>query len=134
VNPSGSRFCDDCGADLTRVVCATCGAISPVGKRFCNGCGSWPDTGSRTGEPGARPAEAGERKQASVLFADVVGSMLLAERLDPERLRAVLAELTRRCAECVTRFEGMTLLCRVGGTPGTDPARVRVGQWVQAAA
>jgi class 3 adenylate cyclase/tetratricopeptide (TPR) repeat protein len=41
-----------------------------------------------------------------VLFADVVGSMLLAERLDPERLRAVMAELTRRCAQCVTRFEG----------------------------
>jgi class 3 adenylate cyclase/DNA-binding IscR family transcriptional regulator len=33
--------------------------------------------------------------------------MLLAERLDPERLRVVTAEVTRRCAECVTRFEGM---------------------------
>jgi class 3 adenylate cyclase/tetratricopeptide (TPR) repeat protein len=42
-----------------------------------------------------------------VLFADVVGSMALAERLDPERLRAMMAELTRRCAQCVTRFEGM---------------------------
>jgi adenylate cyclase len=49
----------------------------------------------------------GERKQVSVLFADVVGSMLLAERLDAERLRVVMAELTRRCAQCVTRFEGM---------------------------
>jgi class 3 adenylate cyclase/tetratricopeptide (TPR) repeat protein len=64
-------------------------------------------TAPSTGEPGARPAEASERKQVSVLFADVVGSMLLAERLDPERLRAVMAELTRRCAQCVTRFEGM---------------------------
>jgi len=53
------------------------------------------------------PADGGERKQVSVLFADVVGSMVLAERLDPERLRAVTAEVTRRCAECVTRFEGM---------------------------
>jgi class 3 adenylate cyclase len=58
-------------------------------------------------------AVSGERKQVSVLFADVVGSMVLAERLDPEQLRAVMAELTGRCAECVTRFEGMTLLCRV---------------------
>jgi class 3 adenylate cyclase/tetratricopeptide (TPR) repeat protein len=48
----------------------------------------------------------GERKQVSVLFADVVGSMVLAERLDAERLRVVMAELTRRCARCVTRFEG----------------------------
>jgi class 3 adenylate cyclase/tetratricopeptide (TPR) repeat protein len=52
-------------------------------------------------------AVSGERKQVSVLFSDVVGSMLLAERLDPERLRVVMAELTRRCADCVTRFEGM---------------------------
>jgi adenylate cyclase len=49
----------------------------------------------------------GERKRVSVLFADVVGSMVLAERLDAERLRVVMAELTRRCAQCVTRFEGM---------------------------
>jgi hypothetical protein len=41
------------------------------------------------------------------LFADIVGSMVLAERLDPERLRVVTAEVTRRCAECVTRFEGI---------------------------
>jgi adenylate cyclase len=52
-------------------------------------------------------AVSGERKQVSVLFADVVGSMVLAEQLDPEQLRAVMSELTRRCAECVTRFEGM---------------------------
>jgi adenylate cyclase len=78
--------------------------MSPVGKRFCHSCGSRLEI--QTAEPGARPGEAGEHKQVSVLFADVVGSMLLAERLDPERLRAVMAELTRRCAQCVTRFEG----------------------------
>jgi adenylate cyclase len=50
-------------------------------------------------------AASGERKQVSVLFADVVGSMVLAERLDPERLRAMMVELTR-CADCVTRFDG----------------------------
>src|SRR5207248_6824752 len=73
--------------------------------------------GGAGGAVAARPAGAvaaaggglavsGGRKQVSVLFADVVGSMLLAERLDPERLRAVMAELTHRCAECVTRFDG----------------------------
>jgi adenylate cyclase len=77
-----------------------------VDSRFCNACGT-PLAGAPP--PGARGngAISGERKQVSVLFADVVGSMLLAERLDVERLRAVMAELTRRCAQCVTRFEGM---------------------------
>jgi adenylate cyclase len=65
------------------------------------------EAGSRIPEKRLSPPDRGERKQVSVLFADVVDSMLLAERLDPERLRVVMAELTRRCADSVTRFEGM---------------------------
>jgi len=34
----------------------------------------------------SRPALGGERKQVTVLFADVKGSMDLAEQLDPEEL------------------------------------------------
>jgi adenylate cyclase len=76
------------------VVCAACAATGPAGNRICHSCGTRLKTRYRTAEPDTRPAAAGERKQVSVLFADVVGSMMLAERLDPERLRAVMAELT----------------------------------------
>jgi len=107
---SGARFCEGCGTALPRR-CPACGAELSVGARFCSACGApvaGPITSAATVTGTASGlAPRGEHKQVSVLFADVVGSMVLAELLDPERLRAVMAELTRRCAECVTRFEGM---------------------------
>src|SRR5690348_8136455 len=37
-NPSGKRFCGDCGAALESA-CPNCGASNPPGKRFCGDCG-----------------------------------------------------------------------------------------------
>jgi class 3 adenylate cyclase len=48
-----------------------------------------------------------ERKQVTVLFADVVSSMKLAATLDPERLREIMYELFNRAAAVVQRYEGM---------------------------
>jgi class 3 adenylate cyclase len=42
-----------------------------------------------------------ERKQVTVLFADVKGSMELAEELDPEEWHRIRADRARRpCAAC----------------------------------
>ena len=48
----------------------------------------------------------GERKQISVLFADVVGSTALAERLDPEEVRALMRRLFDVILDAIHRFEG----------------------------
>lgn len=48
----------------------------------------------------------GERKQITVLFADVVGSMELAATLDAERLRDIMYELFNRSAAVVQRYQG----------------------------
>jgi class 3 adenylate cyclase len=54
----------------------------------------------------ARQALAGERKQVTVLFADLKGSMeLLAER-DPEEARQLLDPVLERMIEAVHRYEG----------------------------
>ena len=53
----------------------------------------------------AIPSE-GERRQLTVLFADVVGSTALAGRLDPEALRDVLRAYQDICNRCVTRYGG----------------------------
>ena len=47
-----------------------------------------------------------ERKQVTVLFADVSGSMDLAEQEDPEEWRAIMQRFFSTLAEAVTRFEG----------------------------
>ncbi len=48
----------------------------------------------------------GERKQVTVLFADVKGSMDLAEALDPEDWAAVMNQLFQILSEGVQRFGG----------------------------
>jgi len=48
----------------------------------------------------------GERKQVTVLFADVKGSMELAESLDPEKWHRILDRFFQILAEGVHRFEG----------------------------
>jgi class 3 adenylate cyclase/tetratricopeptide (TPR) repeat protein len=47
-----------------------------------------------------------ERKQVTVLFADVSGSMDLAEQEDPEEWRKIMQRFFAMLAETVTRFEG----------------------------
>jgi class 3 adenylate cyclase len=66
------------------------------------GCGLEPD---RPAASPSRPRDA-ERRQLTVMFVDLVGSTLLAARLDPEDMREVLGAYQVCCAEVVGRFEG----------------------------
>ena len=56
------------------------------------------------------PAEASgaraERRNLTVLFADIVGSSALSVRLDPEDLREVLREFQAACSNAIRRYEG----------------------------
>jgi class 3 adenylate cyclase len=54
----------------------------------------------------SRSALEGERKQVTVLFADVKGSMELAEQLDPEAWHAILDRFFQILTDGVHRFEG----------------------------
>ena len=69
---------------------------------------SLPDTAELSIEPdrsGAKAPEA-ERRQLTVMFADLIGSTALSARLDPEELRDVIGAYHRRCAEVITRSGG----------------------------
>jgi len=57
------------------------------------------------GRTGGRPPEA-ERRQLTVMFADLVGSTALSARLDPEELRNIIGGYHRLCAEVITRSGG----------------------------
>jgi class 3 adenylate cyclase/tetratricopeptide (TPR) repeat protein len=121
-NPPGSSFCLECGARLA-LACASCGAELPAGSKFCNKCGTPVATEAPTQPRFASPesytpkhlaekiltsktALEGERKQVTVLFADLKGSMeLLADR-DPEEARKILDPVLERMMEAVHRYEG----------------------------
>jgi predicted ATPase/class 3 adenylate cyclase len=89
--------------------CSRCSAENPANAKFCLECGS-PLTPAQTATPrqsewaSAEP----ERRQLTCLFCDLVNSVGLSERLDPEELRETLAAYHRVCATVVRRFEGYT--------------------------
>src|SRR4029453_13169871 len=99
--------------------CPGCQQENPEGARFCNSCGTRltaaaPAAAPRTYTPAhlaekiltSRSAMVGERKQVTVLFADLKGSMeLLADR-DPEEARKILDPVLERMMEAVHRYEG----------------------------
>src|SRR5258708_34243455 len=66
-NEAASRFCVACGASFAPV-CVACGRVFPETARFCAWCGQPRKTDGRVADV------PGERKQATVLFADVAGS------------------------------------------------------------
>src|SRR5215469_10224578 len=49
---------------------------------------------------------AGERRQLTVMFCDLVGSTALSAKLDPEDLRAIIGSYHRRCADVITKSGG----------------------------
>jgi hypothetical protein len=95
-NPAGVKFCGECGARLEWLY-SVCRASNPPGNKFCHGCGA-PLTGdggaAKLASPHAytpkylaeklltsKSALEGERKQVTVLFADLKSSMeLLVDR------------------------------------------------------
>ena len=121
-NPPGSNFCLGCGARLG-LQCASCGNELPAGSRFCNKCGHAVTGAADSDRSFASPdtytpkhlaekiltsksALEGERKQVTVLFADLKGSMeLLADR-DPEEARKLLDPVLERMMEAVHHYEG----------------------------
>jgi class 3 adenylate cyclase/tetratricopeptide (TPR) repeat protein len=119
-NPAGMKFCGQCAAPLASL-CPSCGTANPPGNRFCGQCAVplSKATEPRFGSPesytpkhlaekilASKSALEGERKQVTVLFADLKGSMeLLADR-DPEEARKLLDPVLERMMEAVHRYEG----------------------------
>ncbi len=119
-NRDGVRFCEECGGRLA-LNCAGCGAELLPDKRFCGACGA--PVGAPSPERYASPqgytpkhlaekiltskgALEGERKQVTVLFADLKGSMELLADQDPEEARKILDPVLERMMEAVHRYEG----------------------------
>jgi class 3 adenylate cyclase len=121
-NPPQAKFCLECGARVA-LTCTKCRSELPAAAKFCLECGA-PVASQATAEPRftspesytpkhlaeriltSKSALEGERKQVTVLFADLKGSMeLLADR-DPEEARKILDPVLERMMEAVHRYEG----------------------------
>src|SRR5262249_26279790 len=120
-NRAGAKFCEECGTPIART-CATCGTQLSLTAKFCPECGH--SISAEAPQPRftspqeytpkhlaekiltSKTALEGERKQVTVLFGDLKGSMeLLADR-DPEEARKLLDPVIERMMEAVHHYEG----------------------------
>jgi len=120
-NAAGQKFCGECGARLTNL-CPVCGTDFSPGQKFCGECGGRLDAAeealrrnvSRVQTPRhlaeriliSQGAIEGERKQVTVLFADIKGSLELIESSDPEHAHALLDTAIQEMMDAVHRYEG----------------------------
>jgi class 3 adenylate cyclase/tetratricopeptide (TPR) repeat protein len=114
------KFCGQCASPLGRR-CPECGFDNPQGFAFCGQCAARLTTAPSMTAPSpqtytpahlaekiltSKTALEGERKQVTVLFADLKGSMeLLADR-DPEEARHLLDPVLERMIAAVHHYEG----------------------------
>jgi class 3 adenylate cyclase/tetratricopeptide (TPR) repeat protein len=124
-NASDAIFCDQCGVRL-ETACPKCGEPNRPEAKFCRNCGQLinhnaPALATVSGVPSpetyvprhlaekilaSRQFLEGERKQVTVLFADIRGSTSLLERLDPEEAQKLIDPVLRVMMDAVHRYEG----------------------------
>lgn len=134
-----------CGRPLSRD-CSGCGRPLEAGARFCPACGTPALAPAPSGTAAATAGSASapeERRDATILFADLAGFTAAAETIDPELLKNAMDTVLGRLAEVirahgghVDKFIGDNVM-GVFGAPvahGDDPERaVRAGLAMQEA-
>jgi class 3 adenylate cyclase/pimeloyl-ACP methyl ester carboxylesterase len=124
-NRVDARFCRECGAKLEGL-CPACSVSVDPDQKFCHACGhrlietavAAPGT-ARALAPEAytprhlaerilssRSAMEGERKQVTVLFADITGSLALIQHRDPEEVHQILDTAISAMMAAVHRYGG----------------------------
>ncbi|WP_338254881.1 adenylate/guanylate cyclase domain-containing protein [Dictyobacter halimunensis] len=165
LNPPNAKFCLECGHRLAG--CPNCGTINPTGAKFCIECGTALQPRREPTAPLAHTpvvdadktqamrqlaipqidasllASAEERRVVTVMFADITGSTPLADRLDPEDMRAILTGYFNLMTEQIRKHDGTVekyigdAVMAIFGTPVThedDPDRaIRAALDMQAA-
>ncbi|GCE19387.1 adenylate/guanylate cyclase domain-containing protein [Dictyobacter kobayashii] len=165
LNPPNAKFCLECGNRL--LGCPNCGTINPSGAKFCIECGTALQPRREPTAPLKTPsivdaeetqpmpqvteqqlnasllASAEERRVVTIMFADITGSTPLADRLDPEDMRAILTGYFNLMSAQIRKHDGTVekyigdAVMAVFGTPVThedDPDRaIRAALDMQAA-
>jgi class 3 adenylate cyclase/tetratricopeptide (TPR) repeat protein len=108
--------CVSCGEPL-QVHCPQCYAPVRSTQNYCGDCGrlltALPEGSSQTQTPQhllkrVWGSEEGERKIATLLFADIASSTALIENLDAEDARRILKPTVDTMIDIVHRYEGIT--------------------------
>jgi len=100
-NREEAKFCLHCGKSL-ELHCPECGKKLPLLSRFCDECGQMLE---RVLDPEREIVEA-ERKYVTVLFSDLSGYTKMSEKLDPEEVKEITSRLFDKISEIITTYDG----------------------------
>ncbi len=106
----GQRFCAACGKPVGRS-CKACGEDLPEAARFCISCGHKVEEAAEEAAALARPRR--ERRQITVLFVDIVGSVSMLQELELEEYESLIGEFRALC-DSKARALGGTVLKFLG--------------------
>ncbi len=121
-NPTGHKFCGECGTALA-LQCSSCRTANPSGVKFCGECGtslivlatsqmpisrvSPLAAGMASEVPAASAGPVSERRVCSVLFCDLVGFTPWSEARDPEEVRELLSRYFEVARTVIDRYGGV---------------------------
>ncbi len=103
---AGQRFCGACGKPLAPQ-CKNCGEDLIAGARFCTACGHPVEAAKDEARSLAKPSR--ERRQITVLFADIVGSVAMLQDQELEEFEAVVGSFRAICDEKASALGGTIL-------------------------
>jgi len=123
-NDLDAVFCVQCSQPIIKS-CPSCSTQNPGDARFCKQCRTelgdtsiaaqtnklqkLRDSAPEDLQEKLRLAQTeieGQRKPVTILFADIVGSTTIAEKLDPEEWKEVVQGAHHRVSEAIHRYEG----------------------------
>jgi class 3 adenylate cyclase/tetratricopeptide (TPR) repeat protein len=112
-NRAQAKFCEQCAAPLQRH-CSNCGSTLPESAKFCSECAHPVAAPSVAPEHAERPVAAassapvgeGDRRQATVLVADISGYTALCARLDAEQVQALLGRFYDLTDRIIANYGG----------------------------
>ncbi len=127
-NLDSAKYCSNCGASLS-LTCTNCGHKNQPGSKFCNNCGNKIDGGQDLSpksaelpllerlipvELAAKVAAAssgnaldGERRVATILFCDILGSTNASGQMDPEEWAEIMNGAFEHMIQPVYKYEGI---------------------------
>ena len=120
-NGESSNFCTKCGTPLI-YVCAICHAVANSDDIYCGTCGAHlmhsdtsiaktspstilENTTQQQIEPSKKNINS-ERKNVTVMFADISGFTAMSEKLDPEEVTTIMNKCLGRMGNSVIKYEG----------------------------
>ena len=135
-NHPTAKFCQECAAPLVKLPCRNCGSPLPPKAKFCPECAHPTEDNAAAGQASTARATgdkaAGERRQATVVFADISGYTQICASADAEQIQALLNRFYTSMDGTIAAYGGLVIdhagdgVLAVFGAPiahGNDPER-----------